>query len=164
METIAGLFKQIKKVTRIDKVYLLQDLATQFKNDRERELLIEAIKNCNNKKSTLYIYYDENQKPIALINLEFDKVYELPIVSVGYLFVAKDYRKQKIKYFTLSQLLIFYTIKVIIPQIQNLIQFSHLGLYPDQQNENLINHYLNIIPNSYKIKDKKDIWIFIKVK
>ena len=54
--------------------------------------------------------------------------------------------------------------KVVIPQIQNLIQFSHLGLYPDQQNENLINHYLDIIPTSYKIKDKKETWIFIKVK
>jgi len=148
----------------INKVWLLKQFETQFKNNRERELLIEAIKNCNNKQSTLYIYYDENQKPIALINLEFDKVYELPIVSVGYLFVAKDYRKQKIKNLYLSQILIFYTIKVVIPQIQNLIQFSHLGLYPDQQNENLINHYLDIIPTSYKIKDKKETWIFIKVK
>ena len=164
METIAGLFKQIKKVKKIDKISLLNDLKNQFNTERERELLIEAIKNCNNKKSTLYIYYDENKKPIALINLEFDKVYELPVVSVGYLFVAKDYRKQKIKNFTLSQLLIFYTIKVIIPQIQEIIQFSHLALYPDQQNEKLTNHYLKIIPTSYKIKDKKDIWIFIKVK
>ena len=158
------LFLNINKHRKINKVWLLKQFETQFKNNRERELLIEAIKNCNNKQSTLYIYYDENQKPIALINLEFDKVYELPIVSVGYLFVAKDYRKQKIKNLYLSQILIFYTIKVVIPQIQNLIQFSHLGLYPDQQNENLINHYLNIIPTSYKIKDKKETWIFIKVK
>jgi len=164
METIAGLFKQIKKEQKVDKIWFLSQFKNQFNTNRERELLIEAIKSCNKRQSTLYIYYDENQKPIALINLEFDKVYELPIVSVGYLFVAKDYRKQKIKNLYLSQILVFYTIKVIIPQIQDLIQFSHLGLYPDQQNEKLINHYLNIIPTSYKIKDKKDIWIFIKVK
>jgi len=161
MET---LFLNILKHKKVDKVWLLNHFKNQFNTEREKELLIEAIKSCNKKQSTLYIYYDENKQPIALINLEFDKVYELPIVSVGYLFVAKDYRKQKIKNLYLSQILVFYTIKVIIPQIQNLIQFSHLGLYPDQQNENLINHYLNIIPTSYKIKDKKDYWIFIKVK
>ena len=161
MET---LFLNILKHKKVDKVWLLKQFEGQFKTERERNLLVEAIKTCNKRQSTLYIYYDENKKPIALINLEFDKVYELPIVSVGYLFVAKDYRKQKIKNLYLSQILVFYTIKVIIPQIQNLIQFSHLGLYPDQQNENLINHYLNIIPTSYKIKDKKDYWIFIKIK
>jgi len=61
------------------------------------------------------------------------------------------------------ELLIFYTIKFIITQIQNFIQIKHLALYPDQQNEKLINHYLKIIPNSYKLKDKKEFWILMKV-
>ena len=134
MET---LFLNILKHRKVDKIWLLNHFKEQFKTQREKDLLLEAIKSCNKKQSTLYIYYDKNQKPIALINLEFDKVYELPIVSVGYLFVAKDYRKQKIKNLYLSQILIFYAIKVVIPKIQNLIQFSHLGLYPDQQMKTL---------------------------
>jgi len=161
MET---LFLNILKHKKVDKVWLLKQFENQFKTNRERELLIEAIKSCNKKQSTLYIYYDKNKQPIALINLEFDKIQNLPVVSVGYLFVAKNYRKQTIfKNITISQLLIFYTIKVIIPQIQNLIQVRHLALYPDQQNEKLTNHYLKIIPNSYKLKNKKEYWILFKV-
>jgi hypothetical protein len=163
MVTITGLFKQIKKFEKIDKVDLLNSFKNQFKTERERELLIEAIKTCNKKQSTIYIYFDKH-KPAGLINLEFDKIQDLPVVSVGYLFVVKDYRKKKIiNNITISQLLIFYTIKFIITQIQSFIQVRHLALYPDQQNKKLINHYLKIIPNSYKLKDKKEFWILMKV-
>jgi len=87
-----------------------------------------------------------------------------PVLSIDYLFVAKDYRKKFInKNYKASQILISFILDKIIPTIQEVAMIRYLALYPDMQNEKLANYYLNLIPQSFKIKENKDIWILFKL-
>jgi len=135
----------------------------QFENDRERELLLNLLKDCNNKKNTIYVL-EINKIKVGLIGITFERVMDSPVLSIDYLFVAKDYRKKIIaKNYKASQILISFILDKIIPTIQEVAMIRYLALYPDMQNEKLANYYLNLIPQSFKIKENKDIWILFKL-
>ena len=135
----------------------------QFENDRERELLLNLLKDCNNKKNTIYVLEIDKIK-VGVIGITFERVMDSPVLSIDYLFVAKDYRKKIIvKNYKASQILISFILDKIIPTIQEVAMIRYLALYPDMQNEKLANYYLNLIPQSFKIKENKDIWILFKL-
>ena len=135
----------------------------KFENDRERELLINLLKDCNNRKNIIYVLEIDNKK-VGVIGVTFERVVNSPVLSVDYLFVAKDYRKRIIaKNSKVSQILISFVLDSIIPKIQEYVMIRYLALYPDMQNEKLANYYLDLIPQSFKIKENKDIWILFKL-
>jgi len=154
------------EIEKIDKVVIpnfLDYFKDEFQNERERELLLNLLKDCNNKKSYIYLLKDKN-KGIGCIGITFDRLMDSPVLSIEYLFVAKSYRKLKfLNGKKVSEFFIRFLFDEIILKIKNNAPIRYLALYPDRQNEKLINYYLKLIPNSFKIKDKKEIWILLKV-
>ena len=135
----------------------------EFQNDRERELLLNLIKDCNNRKSFIYLLKDD-KKGIGCIGITFERVMDSPVLSIDYLFVAKSYRKKEIiNNKKVSEFLISFLLDDLIPKIKEHAPIRYLALYPDMQNETLINYYLKLISNSFKIKENKDVWILLKV-
>ena len=141
----------------------LDDFKNQFENDRERELLLNLLKDCNNKKNTIYVLEIDNKK-VGLVGITFERVMDSPVLSIDYIFVAKEYRKKNIiSELKVSKFLISFITEKIIPKIQEVAMIRYLALYPDMGNEKLTNYYLNLIPQSFKIKEKKDVWILFKL-
>ena len=141
----------------------LDDFKNQFENDRERELLLNLLKDCNNNKNTIYVLEIDKIK-IGVIGITFERVMDSPVLSIDYLFVAKEYRKKNIiSELKVSKFLISFITEKIVPKIQEVAMIRYLALYPDMQNEKLANYYLNLIPQSFKIKENKDIWILFKL-
>jgi len=141
----------------------LDDFKNQFENDRERELLLNLLKDCNNKKNTIYVLEIDNKK-VGLVGITFERVMDSPVLSIDYIFVAKEYRKKNIiSELKVSKILISFILDNIIPTIQKVAMIRYLALYPDMGNEKLTNYYLNLIPQSFKIKEKKDVWILFKL-
>ena len=154
------------EIEKIDKVVIpnfLDYFKDEFKNERERELLLNLLKDCNNKKSYIYLLKDKDQG-IGCIGITFDRIIDSPVLSIEYLFVAKTYRKQKIiNDKKVSEFLLSFLLDDIIPKLKEYSPIRYLALYPDRQSEKLIKYYLEILTNSFKIKDKKEIWILLKV-
>jgi len=141
----------------------IDDFKNQFENDRERELLLNLLKDCNNKKNTIYVLEIDNKK-VGLVGITFERVMDSPVLSIDYIFVAKEYRKKNIiSELKVSKFLISFITEKIIPKIQEVAMIRYLALYPDMGNEKLTNYYLNLIPQSFKIKEKKDVWILFKL-
>jgi len=153
-------------IIKIDKVVIpnfLDYFRDEFDNDRERELLLNLLKDCNNKKSTIYLLKDD-EKGIGFVGTTFERVMDSPVLSVDYLFVAKSYRKKRIiNDKKVSEFLISFLLDNVIPLIKKGSIVRYLALYPDMGNEKLTNYYLKLISNSFKIKEKKDIWILLKI-
>ena len=155
------------KILKFEKKVVIPNFLDFFKNDfendRERELLLNLLKDCNNKKNTIYVLEIDNKK-VGLVGITFERVVDSPVLSIDYLFVAKKYRKIVIaKNSKASQILISFILDNIIPTIQKVAMIRYLALYPDMGNEKLTNYYLNLIPQSFKIKEKKDVWILFKL-
>jgi len=143
----------------------LDFFSNQFENDRERELLLNLLKDCNNKKNTIYLLEIDNIK-VGLVGVTFERVIDSPVLSIDYLFVAKDYRKKSFDILDnkkISEYLISFCIEFLSKEISEYVNIRYLALYPDMQNEKLTNYYLNLIPNSFKIKENRDIWILFKL-
>jgi hypothetical protein len=137
----------------------------QFNNERERELLLNLLKDCNNKKNTIYVLEIDKIK-VGLIGITFERVMDSPVLSIDYLFIAKDYRKkffEELGNMMASEFLLNFVVEEIVPKIQEYVMIRYLALYPDMQNEKLANYYLDLIPQSFKIKENKDIWILFKL-
>jgi len=158
-----GNVKILKFERKVVIPTFLDFFKNQFENDRERELLLNLLKDCNNKKNTIYVLEIDKIK-VGVIGITFERVMDSPVLSIDYLFVAKDYRKKIIaKNYKASQILISFILDNIVPIIQEVAMIRYLALYPDMQNEKLVNYYLNLIPQSFKIKENKDIWILFKL-
>jgi hypothetical protein len=137
----------------------------QFNNERERELLLNLLKDCNNKKNTIYVLEIDKIK-VGLIGITFERVMDSPVLSIDYLFIAKDYRKkffEELGNMMAFEFLLNFVVEEIVPKIQEYVMIRYLALYPDMQNEKLANYYLDLIPQSFKIKENKDIWILFKL-
>ena len=151
---------------KIDKVVIptfLDYFKNEFENEREKELLLNLLKDCNNKKSYIYLLKSDN-KGIGCVGITFDRVIDNPVLSIEYLFVSKSYRKKEIiNNEKVSEFLIHFLYDEVIPKIKAHAPIRYLALYPDRQNEKLTNYYLKLIPKSFKIKEKKEIWILLKV-
>ncbi|WP_024789200.1 GNAT family N-acetyltransferase [Lebetimonas sp. JH292] len=133
-------------------------------NNREYEFLKKLINDTNKNKSTIYVLEIENKK-VGLIGLTFDRVANSPVISIDYIFVAKSYRGKKIKKLSnkkISEILIYYAIE-LGKKIKDYVSVRYLALYPDMQNINLTKYYLSIFPNTFKLKENKEIWILLKI-
>jgi len=158
-------FSILKVEKKVVVPTFLDYFQNQFKNERERELLLNLLKDCNNKKNTIYVLEIDDKK-VGLVGITFERVMDSPVLSIDYLFVAKDYRKKTFKELgniIISEFLLNFTVEEIIPKIQEYVMIRYLALYPDMQNEKLANYYLDLIPQSFKIKENKDIWILFKL-
>ena len=153
------------KINKIDKVIFLNFFKENVKNNRELELIKKIVNDCNKGKNTIYLLEIENKK-VAFISVSFDRISDYPSLSVEYIFVSEYLRGKKIKKLynkKISEILLGYLIEEIIPKIKEYISIKYLVLYPDKQDVNLIKYYLSLLPNSFKLKENKDIWILLKV-
>jgi hypothetical protein len=153
------------EIVKFEKIIIPNFLGyfrNEFKNERELELTKNILKDCNNKKSFIYLL-KMDKKEVGFVAISFDRIAESPVLSIEYLFVAKSYRKEIIVFNKrISEILIGFIIEEVIPKIKQYAPIRYLTLYPDQQNETLIRYYLKLIPNSFKYKEK-EIFIFVKV-
>ena len=136
----------------------------EFLNNREYELLKKLITDTNKYKSTVYVL-EIDKKKVGLIGLTFDRISDSPVLSLDYIFVVKSYRSKKFKELfnkKLSEILIYYAID-LGKKIKEQIAIRYLALYPDMQDKNLMNYYLSLLPNSFILKENKEIWILFKI-
>ncbi len=136
----------------------------EFLNNREYELLKKLITDTNKYKSTVYVL-EIDKKKVGLIGLTFDRISDSPVLSLDYIFVVKSYRSKKFKELfnkKLLEILIYYAID-LGKKIKEQIAIRYLALYPDMQDKNLMNYYLSLLPNSFILKENKEIWILFKI-
>jgi len=136
-----------------------------FKTERERQLLVNFIKEHNKERNTFYVLEMDN-KSMGMVSLKFNNINNNPTLDIDYLFVHNNYRKKKFEILgdkTISQFLLAFTIGVIAPKIKNLVKFRYISLYPDKQSKKLLQYYLKLIPNSFELKHNKESWILLKI-
>jgi len=156
---------QIKfiKYQKLDKSFI-SHFDKEFANSREYDLLKKLITDTNKHKSTIYIL-EYNNKKVGVIGLSFDRISDSPVLCIDYIFVIKSLRGKKIKELEnkkISEILILYALN-LANEIKQKVTIRYVALYPDLQNKKLINYYLKLFPNAFKLKENKEIWILIKI-
>jgi len=149
--------------------YQVVSMLNSYLSNRQNEFKDIVTNSTLNEKTKTQLYYiNKYQKwfsdEVTMQKKKIDNTILKLARAIDYLFVAKDYRKKIIaKNYKASQILISFILDKIIPTIQEVAMIRYLALYPDMQNEKLANYYLNLIPQSFKIKENKDIWILFKL-
>jgi len=157
------------KIEKYDKKLVIPEFLNLFndgfKTNREKELLVNFIKEHNKSKNTFYVL-EMNNKSVGMVSLKFDNINTNPTLDIDYIFVHKDYRKKSFKTLgnrKISLFLLDFVIKNIAPKIKDLVNFRYISLYPDKQNKKLIKYYLSLLPNSIDLTYKNETWIILKI-
>ena len=143
------------------------------KTYREKDLIDSMLHKLKKKEVVIYLLIVNNYMVgfVALsVNKLLSKDFELPSVEIEYLFVDNDFRGKVIIDLNqkASEYLIYQT-KIISKKLQDNIGVRGIVLYPDLQNEKLIDFYVKIGFHKEKIitykNNKKELeyWLITKI-
>jgi len=170
------MLQSLKMLEKITKYSI--DLQKQFntfktKTYREKDLIDSMLHKLKKKEVVIYLLIVNNYMVgfVALsVNKLLSKDFELPSVEIEYLFVDNDFRGKVIIDLNqkASEYLIYQT-KIISKKLQDNIGVRGIVLYPDLQNEKLIDFYVKIGFHKEKIitykNNKKELeyWLITKI-
>ena len=121
----------------------------KYKKEREKDLIDKTILDIKKSRSVAYLLQIKNKNigfiAISASRLKTD-INGLPSIEIDYLFVDKQYRKEefnKLGNIKASEYLLFF-IGRLAKEWKLQFGLKFVILYPDMQNESLINFYSDI--------------------
>lgn len=148
-------------LNKFNNINPFRKLISLASNERERDFIKDT---CTKSKEDVIIYYlSQGQIIYGFVAVSVNKISNIPCISIEYLLVKKEYRKQTFEQLDkkfISEFLIYFVYE-LGKELKNKIGLRWLALIPD--NASLERYYIDRYKFVKFVNDKK-VFLFLSLK